>query len=171
MNKKVVFGISLACILVLVMASMEPALAESTIGMLRSIRDLIMVINAKLNNWFDPGGTYSTTAQIKASSGHFESESTGTGMLLKRVEASGTVQFVITSLIDVVDANDKLVIRATFDGTTWLTLEELTSDGYITLTIAARGVEILYDDTVDPNVAIDWGITVTCAPEVTIEWT
>ena len=69
------------------------------------------------------------------------------------------------------DVGDIAIVKATFDGTNWVTLEELTTDSYKTITIAARGVEILYYDVSPYNMVIDWGITVVAKPGVTVTWT
>ncbi|MCP8316490.1 MAG: Ig-like domain-containing protein [archaeon] len=90
---------------------------------------------------------------------------------IAKAVASETAQFTVTLSVDVTDVGDIAIVKATFDGTNWVALEDLTTDGYKTITIAARGVEILYYDASPYNMIIDWGITVIAKPDVTITWT
>jgi len=139
-------------------------------GILNTIKDMLNEMLNMFIGWFGGGGTYSRTTQIEAGSGRLVSSRTGTEISLGRFVASNTAQFTVTIYVAAGDAGDKAYVRATFDGTNWVTLDQAAPYSYLTMTIAAKGVEILYDDAEPANVIIDGGIAIIHAPNVTIEW-
>jgi len=107
--------------------------------------------------------------------GHVVSAATGTNVNVKKAETTETATFTVTVRYVLGDGGtkDHIYIKATFDGTNWVTLEDVqgVTTAYKTLTISAKGVQITYDELDGLHVVVDWGISVTAASGVTVTWT
>jgi len=108
---------------------------------------------------------------IEGQSGRLTTTETTTAETsVKKVTTDQPATFVVTMVVDVTDAGDYGRVKITTDRNNWVTLDEMDTDGALTHTVTAKGVEITYEDVTAANIVIDWGISVIARPGTTITW-